>query len=143
MPSGVAAALRPLPVSFSRREAPPISAAEERIITLAMPQSEPRADGKVSALHRSLVKIDYDNPCGTALYSCTGAALQVSFTMSRASFSVLIGARDVGVALVDHPQVPLISATWSPAMGHAVGPRIKPTVWCLRLQASLALAAVA
>lgn len=38
--------------------------------------------------------------------------------------SVLIGARDIGEVLVDHPKVPLISATGSTAMGRAVGPRV-------------------
>ena len=38
--------------------------------------------------------------------------------------SVLIGARDVGEVLVDHPKVPLISATGSTAMGRAVGPKV-------------------
>jgi len=38
--------------------------------------------------------------------------------------SVVIGGRDVGEALVDHPQAPLISATGSTAMGRAVGPRL-------------------
>jgi len=35
---------------------------------------------------------------------------------------LLIGGRDVGEALVDHPRVPLVSATGSTAMGRAVGP---------------------
>jgi aldehyde dehydrogenase (NAD+) len=38
--------------------------------------------------------------------------------------SVLIGGRDVGEALVDHPLVPVVSATGSTAMGRAVGPRL-------------------
>ncbi|AZO34146.1 MAG: aldehyde dehydrogenase family protein [Mesorhizobium sp.] len=38
--------------------------------------------------------------------------------------SVLIGARDIGEVLVDHPKVPLISATGSTAMGRAIGPRV-------------------
>ena len=37
---------------------------------------------------------------------------------------VLIGASDVGQALVDHPGVALLSATGSTPMGRAVGPRI-------------------
>ncbi len=38
--------------------------------------------------------------------------------------AVLIGGREVGEALVDHPKVPLVSATGSTAMGRAVGPRL-------------------
>ncbi|MFN3229484.1 MAG: aldehyde dehydrogenase family protein [Asticcacaulis sp.] len=37
---------------------------------------------------------------------------------------VLIGRADVGEALVDHPGVPLISATGSTRMGRIVGPRV-------------------
>jgi aldehyde dehydrogenase (NAD+) len=37
---------------------------------------------------------------------------------------VLIGGRDVGEALVDHPRVAVVSATGSTAMGGAVGPRL-------------------
>jgi aldehyde dehydrogenase (NAD+) len=37
---------------------------------------------------------------------------------------VLIGGADVGEALVDHPRVPLVSATGSTRMGRAVGPRL-------------------
>ena len=36
----------------------------------------------------------------------------------------MIGGREVGEALVDHPKVPLVSATGSTAMGRAVGPRL-------------------
>ncbi len=38
--------------------------------------------------------------------------------------SVLIGTREVGEALVDHPLVALVSATGSTAMGRQVGPRL-------------------
>jgi aldehyde dehydrogenase (NAD+) len=38
--------------------------------------------------------------------------------------TLLIGGRDVGEALVDHPKVPLVSATGSTAMGRQVGPRL-------------------
>jgi aldehyde dehydrogenase (NAD+) len=37
---------------------------------------------------------------------------------------LVVGARDVGEILVDHPQVPLVSATGSTAMGRAVGQRL-------------------
>ena len=37
---------------------------------------------------------------------------------------VLIGGADVGMALVDHPGVALLSATGSTRMGRAVGPRV-------------------
>ena len=38
--------------------------------------------------------------------------------------SVLIGGRDLGEALVDHPKVALVSATGSTRMGREVGPRL-------------------
>ena len=38
--------------------------------------------------------------------------------------TLLIGGREVGEALVDHPKVALVSATGSTAMGRAVGPRL-------------------
>ncbi|MBM7048822.1 aldehyde dehydrogenase family protein [Rhizobium lusitanum] len=38
--------------------------------------------------------------------------------------TLLIGGRDLGELLVDHPKVPLVSATGSTAMGRAVGPRL-------------------
>ena len=38
--------------------------------------------------------------------------------------TLLIGGREVGEALVDHPKVPLVSATGSTAMGRTVGPRL-------------------
>ena len=38
--------------------------------------------------------------------------------------TLLLGNRDLGELLVDHPQVPLVSATGSTAMGRAVGPRL-------------------
>jgi aldehyde dehydrogenase (NAD+) len=39
---------------------------------------------------------------------------------------VLIGGGEVGAALVDHPQVPLVSATGSTRMGRIVAPRLAP-----------------
>lgn len=38
--------------------------------------------------------------------------------------ALLIGNREIGELLVDHPKVPLVSATGSTAMGRAVGPRL-------------------
>jgi aldehyde dehydrogenase (NAD+) len=38
--------------------------------------------------------------------------------------TVLLGGREIGEALVDHPDVALVSATGSTAMGRAVGPRL-------------------
>ena len=38
--------------------------------------------------------------------------------------TVLIGERDIGEVLVDHPKVPLVSATGSTRMGRDVGPRL-------------------
>jgi aldehyde dehydrogenase (NAD+) len=38
--------------------------------------------------------------------------------------AVIVGGREVGEALVDHPKVPLVSATGSTAMGRTVAPRL-------------------
>ncbi len=38
--------------------------------------------------------------------------------------TVLVGAGDVGEAIVDHPKVPLVSATGSTRMGRLVGPKL-------------------
>lgn len=38
--------------------------------------------------------------------------------------SILIGGREIGELLVDHPRVPLLSATGSTAMGRQVAPRL-------------------
>jgi len=62
----------------------------------------------------------------------TALAVQSLFERARARFGdapahlseLIIGGREVGEALVDHPKVPLISATGSTAMGRAVGPRV-------------------
>jgi aldehyde dehydrogenase (NAD+) len=62
----------------------------------------------------------------------TALAVQALFGRAAAKFgdapaglsAVVIGGREVGEALVDHPKVPLVSATGSTAMGRAVGPRL-------------------
>ncbi|HEX5263544.1 MAG TPA: aldehyde dehydrogenase family protein [Phenylobacterium sp.] len=62
----------------------------------------------------------------------TALAVQALFDRAAAKFgdapaglsSVVIGGREVGEALVDHPKVPLVSATGSTAMGRAVAPRL-------------------
>ena len=62
----------------------------------------------------------------------TALAVQALFERAAARFgdapdhlsTVLIGGRDVGEALVEHPRVPLVSATGSTAMGRAVGPKL-------------------
>jgi aldehyde dehydrogenase (NAD+) len=62
----------------------------------------------------------------------TALAVQALFERAAAGFgdapaglsAVVIGARDAGEALADHPKVPLVSATGSTAMGRAVGPRL-------------------
>jgi aldehyde dehydrogenase (NAD+) len=62
----------------------------------------------------------------------TALAVQAIFERAAARFgdapahlsSVIIGGREVGEALVDHPKVPLVSATGSTAMGRTVGPRL-------------------
>ena len=62
----------------------------------------------------------------------TALAVQGIFERAVARFGdapeglsqLLIGDRAVGEALVDHPKVPLVSATGSTAMGRVVGPRL-------------------
>ncbi len=62
----------------------------------------------------------------------TALAVQALFEKAAARFgdapdglsTLLIGGADVGEALVDHPRVPLVSATGSTAMGRKVGPRL-------------------
>jgi aldehyde dehydrogenase (NAD+) len=62
----------------------------------------------------------------------TAMAVQDLFERAAAKFgetpanlsTLLIGAREVGEALVDHRKVALVSATGSTAMGRAVGPRL-------------------
>ncbi|UAL12264.1 aldehyde dehydrogenase family protein [Caulobacter segnis] len=63
----------------------------------------------------------------------TALAVQALFEKARAKFgpdapeglsTLLIGGRALGEVLVDHPQVPLVSATGSTAMGRQVGPRL-------------------
>ncbi len=62
----------------------------------------------------------------------TALAVQALFDRAVAGFEeapahlsqVVIGAREVGEALVNSPRVPLISATGSTAMGGAVGPAL-------------------
>ncbi|MGZ6004506.1 MAG: L-piperidine-6-carboxylate dehydrogenase [Caulobacteraceae bacterium] len=62
----------------------------------------------------------------------TALAVQALFERAAARFgdapaglsAVVIGGREVGEALVDHPKLPLVSATGSTAMGRAVAPRL-------------------
>src|SRR5919112_578093 len=65
---------RPPPVSFSPPKAPPISAPEGPIFTLAMPQSEPAAEMNVSASRMSRVKIEDERPAPTALCASIAAS---------------------------------------------------------------------
>jgi aldehyde dehydrogenase (NAD+) len=62
----------------------------------------------------------------------TALAVQALFEKAAANIreapenlsQVVIGGAEIGEALVDHPLVPLVSATGSTAMGRAVGPRL-------------------
>jgi len=62
----------------------------------------------------------------------TALAVQALFERACAKFgdapkglsAVIIGGREVGEAMVDHPKAPLVSATGSTAMGRAVAPRL-------------------
>src|SRR5215207_1306324 len=65
---------RPPPVSFSPPNAPPISAPDGPILTLAMPQSDPAAERKRSASFKSFVKIDEDRPWTTILLSASASS---------------------------------------------------------------------
>jgi aldehyde dehydrogenase (NAD+) len=64
--------------------------------------------------------------------SLSALAVQALFERAAASIcdvpanlsTVLIGGPAIGELIVDHPKVPLISATGSTAMGRAVGPRL-------------------
>ena len=59
---------RPPPVSFSPPNAPPISAPEVPMFTLAMPQSEPSVERKRSALRMFRVKIALESPWSTEFW---------------------------------------------------------------------------
>ncbi|MDR3509908.1 MAG: aldehyde dehydrogenase family protein [Caulobacteraceae bacterium] len=63
----------------------------------------------------------------------TAIAVQALFERAAARFgaeapaglsTLLIGGREIGEVLVDHPRVPLVSATGSTAMGRKVGPKL-------------------
>ena len=62
----------------------------------------------------------------------TALAVQALFERALAKFgdapqglsAVIIGGREVGEAMVDHPKVALVSATGSTAMGRAVAPKV-------------------
>ncbi len=62
----------------------------------------------------------------------TALAVQALFRRAAAKLpdlppnlsTLLLGNRDLGELLVDHPRIPLVSATGSTAMGRAVGPRL-------------------
>ncbi|HEX2816524.1 MAG TPA: aldehyde dehydrogenase family protein [Phenylobacterium sp.] len=62
----------------------------------------------------------------------TALAVQALFERAAAKFgdapanlsAVIVGGREVGEAMVDHPKVPLVSATGSTAMGRAVAPKL-------------------
>lgn len=63
----------------------------------------------------------------------TALACQAIFERAAARFgtdapanlsTLVLGGQDVGEGMVDHPRVPVVSATGSTAMGRAVGPRL-------------------
>lgn len=63
--------------------------------------------------------------CAMAVQAIFDQACQRFGTARTAHLSqLLMGRADVGEALVDHPQVALVSATGSTRMGLAVGPRV-------------------
>ena len=60
-----------------------------------------------------------------ALFERAIAKFNAAGTVAPAGLAaLLIGGREVGEALVDHPRVPLVSATGSTAMGRQVSPRL-------------------
>ena len=68
------------------------------MLTLAMPQSEPVAEMNSSASRRSVVKMDDDNPCGTALLIAIASAsaryfstYRIGAKVSRRTISVCSG----------------------------------------------------
>ncbi|MBV9155795.1 MAG: aldehyde dehydrogenase family protein [Acidobacteriaceae bacterium] len=62
--------------------------------------------------------------CALAVQALFDRAAHQLGNVPQGLSSVLIGGREVGEVLVDHPRVPLISATGSTAMGRQVGPRL-------------------
>lgn len=56
-----------------------------------------------------------------AIFECVAADFDEA---PKGLAGLVIGGRDVGESLVDHPLVPLVSATGSTAMGRAVGQRL-------------------
>ena len=59
-----------------------------------------------------------------AVHSLLERAIAKFGTAPAGLSALLIGGREVGETLVDHPRVPLVSATGSTAMGRQVGPRL-------------------
>ena len=62
--------------------------------------------------------------CSLATQAILGRALARFGDAPEGLAALLIGGRELGELLVDSPQVPLVSATGSTAMGRAVGPRV-------------------
>jgi aldehyde dehydrogenase (NAD+) len=59
-----------------------------------------------------------------ALFARALARFNESNKAPRGLSALLIGDRELGTLIVDHAQVPLVSATGSTTMGRAVGPRL-------------------
>jgi aldehyde dehydrogenase (NAD+) len=59
-----------------------------------------------------------------AVHSSLERAIAKFGTAPSGLSALLIGGREVGETLVDHPRVPLVSATGSTGMGRQVGPRL-------------------
>src|SRR6185312_13839842 len=117
---------RPPPVSFSPPNAPPISAPEVPMLTLAMPQSEPAADRNCSPARRLLVKIDEDRPCGTSFCRSIASSMVLNGITYRigANVSVCTTSCELAmpVTMVGSTKLPLRSVsalppvrTWPPA----------------------------
>jgi len=64
-------------------KAPPISAPEVPMLTLAIPQSDPMAERKVSATLRDSVKMDEERPCRTPLFTAMASAKSSTSMMYR------------------------------------------------------------
>lgn len=62
--------------------------------------------------------------CALAVQALLSRAMNQFGKAPEGLASVLIGGREAGEALVDHPSVPLVSATGSTQMGRQVAPRL-------------------
>src|SRR5690348_10023373 len=110
---------RPPPVSFSPPNAPPISAPEVPMLTLAMPQSEPAAERKRSDDFTLLVKMDDDRPCGTAFCVAIASSSELNGITYRIGAKVSVCTTGLSLRrplmIVGCTKLPLPSSVAPPA----------------------------